>query len=276
MPKSSSVSKTKWLEVSRSEESVTLDVGALCQHASAAEESPIDEYYDHAKALLLRSVDPSFSGEQALMRLLLLGAVSLTENYFRRVLAGLVVSCPVAREHASSSMLALGAVYYYPSDAIGYALIEGSSMSGSKEVKAQTRNVCGIDLNSNASVDQALRDFDKVCHLRHAAVHSYGELGARNVREMGMSLTDRHRLHLTPLTYQSITAVCHNAVRAYNRAVYTKTIDRWLGRDVLTGEWHRDKEFFAPVYRLFYSQIDKLGYSTPYWAHRELVQAVLS
>lgn len=260
--------------VNRPEETVAWSVDALCTTCTTAAASPIDEYYTLARELLTRSARPEIMGDQMLMRLLLLELVSGAELYFRRVLSSLVLLCPVTRAIASQKTLPLGAAYYYDAESVALGLFEHTSLSGQEELKKQTKQIADLDIKPTSSEGVALADFEKVCHLRHAAVHARGELGSRNLAEIGIKATGRRRLQLDPIGFQSVTAKTHNAVRAYNRFLFTCTARRWVERKVLKGVWTEDKHLFEPLFRLFYSTEDGVGESTPRAAYDRVWKAL--
>jgi len=268
------VSRTPWLEVNKSEEAVRLDISQLCSPGVFVELSPIDEYYSNSLLLLLRSGESSFS-EQWMLRLLLLGQVSVTETYFRRILSGLLNVCPVVRRTASAETVALGAVFYYKSEDLGYGLIENASMSGVKEIKSQTQKVAGVAIPNNSSISAAIEAFDKVCHLRHATVHFHGELSSRNARELGIEPSESRAVWLTPITFQAIVGTCHNAVRAYNRFMFERVLERWTGEGLLQSDWNEDRKLFRPLHKLFYSNRDGVGIRRPYSAYLQFRARVL-
>jgi hypothetical protein len=270
------VSDRKWLEVNRTEEAVSLNLLALCGQRVIPATSPIDEYYVNSRILLLKSSSLAMSADQTMLQLLVLGQLSTTENYFRRLLANLVLACPVASRSACTQSVSFGSIAYYRRSELGYALLENNSLSSASEIKSQTGKLTGIQIPNNSSLSEALESFDKICHIRHAAVHSSGELNARNTREMGMTPAYSLRLSLTPLGIQGVVGTCHNVVRAYNRFLYEKTLDRWIGGDVLLGDWSSDRARFSALYKLFYSTVDKVGYQRPHLAYREMRARCLS
>jgi hypothetical protein len=242
--------------VNRSEETIALDLGALFQPLTPVEQSPIDEYYAHARALLLAVSRPEIEQDDMLMRLLVLELVSTAELYFRRILSGVISVCPLIAMVASKRPLLLGAIDYYKRTALGYALLDGVSLSGEGDVKRQTTNITGIEIKQNSSVHEALRDFEKVCQLRHVIVHAKGEAGAKNVSDLKISVARQSHLKIGALSFQPLVVVTHNAVRAYNAFMFESILRSWLGSNNLSGNWHSDRRRFLPLFRLFYSETD--------------------
>lgn len=249
------MSDVSLLTLSKGEESVKLDLATLCVQAERSTLSPIDEYYAHAKELLVLSL----SADELLLRLLLLELVSTAEMYFRQVLASLPRMCPVSKECASKAHLALGAMTYYHEDWLPLGLLEHQSLSGKGEVKKATFHLTGIAVPENGSVSKALEDFERICQLRHAIVHARGNLWFKNASDLGLPLDPQLQVRLNAMGFQTLVAQCHNAVRAFNAYIAEKILGNWIGKRVLSGSWRTDKARFAAYHALFASKEDGVG-----------------
>jgi hypothetical protein len=232
-----------WPSVNKSEETIALDLGALFHPLQVTTSSPIDEYYDHARELLLSVGRPEIEHNDMIMRLLVLELVSTAELYFRRVLSGVITICPLIAAAAAKRPLLLGAISYYKKPALGYALLDGVSLSGEGDVKRQTFNITGIDIKQNSSAHEALRDFERVCQLRHVIVHAKGEVGAKNVADLGVSVAVQSSLKISALSFQPLVVVTHNAVRAYNAFMFESILRSWLSSKYLSGVWKPTRRY---------------------------------
>jgi hypothetical protein len=264
-----------WLQVCENESAVSLTVGACCADVTYATASPIDDYYSYVEHLLTLGDAAALQGSETLGRLLLLGLVSGVEAYFRAVLAGALRVCPVSRANAADHMIPFGAIDYYGVDEIELGLFDAASLAGADEIKKGTKKLLGIDVHASSSVDVALREFDKVCHLRHAAVHARGTLGRGNASALGFASDEgRRSLKLDlPALHQAGT-VCHSTVRAYNRFLYEKLVRRWRKDGLFAGSWDADGSAFQPLFELFRSKRDAVGPKSAYSAYRSLVVAL--
>lgn len=249
------------IEINRVEENIPLDIDSLCMMPKPAKASPIDDYYKHTETLLQKSIHPEIRDDATFIRLILLGIVSATEFYFRSVLAGTIQICPLCRACASNHTLSLGAVDYYKMEELGFALLQNMSLSGYKEINKQTNKITGLNIKNKSPLDAALLLFDQVCHLRHAAVHSRGELNAQNVANLGLDYNKQRCLNLNFIGLQKMLAVCHAVVRAYNRFLFAAILERWLDprQNILNGEWDHDQVRFDPLFILFHSEVDSKG-----------------
>jgi hypothetical protein len=269
-------SAEKWSRVCELEKSVVLDPKSLCtQLAGEAARSPIDNFYQNIASLIPLGTAEALQANQAFGKVLLLGIVAATEHYFRACLAGLLHVCPIAHQHSASLSLSFGAIDYYAPRDLGLALLEHVSLATAGEVQKQAQRLVGIDASKNLSTRAALDEYEKLCQLRHAAVHSVGHLGHQNLRDLGVVLTSgRLGLKVEYSGFQIAADVCQNVVRSYNRFVFRQTVEKWIGRKVIRGTWLEDRERFSPLYRLFYSAHDAEGPSIAFSAYRDLLPAL--
>lgn len=252
----------------KAEETTALDLRTIFSPTPPARVSPIDEYYESAQDLLRRVADPRISADQLIMRLLVLDLVAAAEVYFRRVLSRALIACPYVRRTAQRQMLALGAIPYYGTDNLGYALLENTSFSTQGAVKKQTNNLTGFDIKMGSSVFSALADFDVVCQLRHCLIHARGEAGAQNLMELGLEFASPCRIVLTTFTFQALVVKTHNAVRAYNTFLYRAMLDNWVAKRRLKNDWTQDKEPFSHLYSLFVSRTDAVASKNAWIAYQ--------
>lgn len=270
------MSEPSWLNVCEPEVAAALSGDAFSGPLEQLQSSPLDDYYGYVEHLLTLGHSAALAASPALGRLLLLGLVGAAEAYFRSVITGVLRLCPVCRANAADQLIPFGAIDYYGSSEVEYGLFDASSLAGAAEIRKRTQNLLGITVKDGSSTAAALAEFDKVCHLRHAAVHARGTLGRGNAAALGLgSSYGRRTLAVTFGNLQDAGLVCHSAVRAYNRFLYQAVVGRWVGQSVLSGTWASDKDRFAPLFELFRSKKDGVGPVNAYQAYRSLAAAVL-
>jgi hypothetical protein len=265
------VPEAAWLQVCEPEEASVLSTGDFCSDTIAPGGSPIDDYYEYVEHLLTLGDEVALQASPTLGRLLVLGLVSGVELYFRAILAGLLRCCPICRAHASDQLIPFGTLDYYGSDDVEWGLFDAMSLAGAREIRTRTQKLLAIEIRAGTSISAALDEFDKVCHLRHAAVHSRGTLSRGNAVALGIG-RDAGRRTLTislPALHQA-AAACHSVVRAYDRFLFEQTLHRWFGTEMLTGEWESDRRIFKPLFDLVYSRRDALAPSSAYNCYRKL------
>ncbi len=219
--------------------------------------SPIDAYYDFAERLLRLGTPEGLDNDDLLGRLLLLGLVSGVEGYLRSVLTGLLRLCPICRGVAAEIPIPLGAFDYYSATELEYGLLDRSSLASEREVRSWVKKLWDIDTSESTTVTAALKEFDKVCHLRHSSVHAQGQLGSMSARSLGLAAgSGRQVIHVTFAGLQAAGGVCHTFVRAFNLWSWERAAERWHGKTVLCGLWRDDKSIFSSLMGLFWSVRD--------------------
>ena len=270
------MSEPNWTEICECESAGEVVAQDYCRQATAPEQSPIDDYYTYVEDLLLLGDAKKLESTDTLGRLLLLGLVTGVELYFRSILAGVIRVCPVSRRIAADQLVPFGAVDFYGPAAVEWALFDTYSLAGADEIRTRTRKLLGIELQrANSSIEAAMNEFDKLCHFRHAAVHARGTLGRGNAVALGLAEVGANTaVHLTLPTLHAAGVACHSVVRAYNRFVFRKLVERWIGESVLGGTWTSDKARFTELFRLFRSRIDKTGPTNAYHAYRAVARSL--
>lgn len=272
------MSKLKeWIQISQPEGVISLDIQDFCKIGARTSSSPIDHYYQYVSQLLPLGTEQGLKDNEILGRLLVLGLVSGVELYFRSILTRIIQICPICRdEYASDQLLSLGALHYYGIDNIGYGLLEGASLSSAGELKKRTNRLLGLKWQKDSSVDSAMTEFEKVCQLRHAAVHAQGQIGQSNARNLKLGKSgEPHALSINLKQLHQAAGICHNSVRAYNKFLYQELIERWIGRFILKGTWSNDEKLFAPLFTLFYSKEDLVGTKTARENYEALLPAIV-
>src|SRR5690606_6198248 len=87
------------------------DIANYISNCTSAK-SPIDEFYTD-RNLLLSAITPSYAAASpAVTPLILVGMISLTENYFRGILAGALCLCPMAKQKSANKTLNLATAWF--------------------------------------------------------------------------------------------------------------------------------------------------------------------
>ncbi|WP_127508650.1 hypothetical protein [Actinoplanes solisilvae] len=159
---------------------------------------------------------------------------------------------------SDASQVTLFAARRYENDFLALTVLEGSSLADAGEIKKRTKSMLGIDINKpGSSLEEALNEFSKACHFRHAVAHAAGVLSARNLLALGVDPPDDpQQFSMTVAGIQEISAICETVVRTYNRDVFQRLVGGWLGDGRLNGSWDTDRIIFEPLFNLFYSVLD--------------------
>lgn len=270
MPKSTLESDPdRWESVCKSESTVVLAIESICERSKPLSQNPIDAFLASSTELVKIAQPPLFRDTPVLGRMLLLAHISAVELYFRSVFAQVVEACPLCKKTADGQMIALGATRYYRHNSLGMGVLEEKSFASSKVIKSVTSTLVPSNIDEGSSVGVALRQYESLCNLRHAIVHSYGYLNAKNAIALGVDLNLRERvINVTLKTYQEAALVCRSVVRSYNRFLYKELVANWKNRKIFHGEWKKDKAQFERLFSIFYSKHDDEKPRRAYDAYR--------
>ncbi|WP_125690820.1 hypothetical protein [Amycolatopsis sp. WAC 04169] len=205
-----------------------------------------------------------------------MGLVAGVESYIRSILLGITITCPLSRELVADQMIAVGSIDYYGVKHVNLALFEGASFAGDTEIIKKTKQLTGVTWAPLSSVDVALKAFDRICHMRHAAIHAQGALNRGNARALGVSASNGQKLNIVIelAELHHVARVCIDFVRAYNLEIYRGIVQKWLSAKVLSGVWKNDKAFYKSLFDLFYSKHDGTGPDTAYRSYRLLLPSL--
>lgn len=244
-------------EVCAAEISLSVRSTDYCSTSVDSSASCIDDYYAYVEGVLKLGTPEALDSSPVLGKLMLLGLVTGVERYIRAVLAGTVRLCPVSRSHAANQQVAFGSFDFYGPDSHEWALFDSSSLAGHDEIRSRTEKMLGLNARTDSSLTSALTEFDKLCHLRHASVHTRGVLGRGNIIALGLDSQNTNlQVDLDFAQVQNAGLACHNTVRAFNRFIYESVIQRWISQKILSGDWSADRTLFRQFYNLMYSKID--------------------
>jgi len=233
----------------------------LEESASTSVPSPIDEFYNkHAGLTALGGfIGNALRADLApvLADQLLLGYVSATELYFRRLLAATAQICPEVRDNVRDVEIAFGAVDFYPKDGIEYSLTEKITLTEEGKVKSLLVGRFGVSVNGTSSLSRAISQFEKLCHLRHALVHSSGVVNSRNAKSLGHQASRSNcRVSMGENQLQLAAGVCMDLVRSANEEVARHVLWSWVVAGHLRGSKARDRTRLARFRQVFVSTTD--------------------
>lgn len=244
------------------EASSLLDV-TLCLEPVAVEKlAPYDRFDETIRSLVIRAwgtrVDvgngETKDNDPELVRLLLLGLVSGTENYFRQVLSRLLTTCPESQRICASTEIKFSAARYHQQTHIASSLLDESVFSSSENIETETKRLTGISPSASGSVKQALAEYHKVCIIRHATVHSHGYIGAKNITDLRVKSQQKLAVSVSVKSFESIAEICVNLVRAYNSHMWRAVVGRLENSDFLVFDGSdSDRVLFKDLQAIFWS-----------------------
>ncbi len=119
------------------------------------------------------------------------------------------------------------------------------------------RELIGIKGNIPADLDTAIKDYVRVCNLRHCSVHRFGKLGVSNAISLGLS---EHKtllekpLKLNYVALQNTIAISTCLVKTLNNYLFNELLSR-VPASSWTGQYRKDRPIFISYYNLFSDKV---------------------
>lgn len=220
------------------------DVNTLVSPIQGPSKSPIDDFYASTSATLTR-IDPNFLttyGED-IAGLLFVGLISSTENYFRDILGLILSICPIAQSHSADEKIQLGSLLWAEDLLQNRAAFEFLPFSSADNVRKAVSKFCKHTIKSNGTFDLMLMEYDKLCEIRHAIVHSAHILAGKNALKLSLrksSLALKVRIRYPEL--QASGGVCTALVQAANNELFEAMVTRWARDWRNLPSWEPSKE----------------------------------
>jgi hypothetical protein len=217
-----------------------------------SKESPIDEFLTRLLAINRLAPQPtSFDPFQG--QLVLLGVIAAVESYFRTLFRRLIAFDPVCQEAVEARDVSYGAAIHLTRDMLPEAMLERISFVSAANIAGALRELIGVKGNLPSDLDTAIKDYVRVCQLRHCAVHRFGKLGVGNAISLGLAghktLLEKP-LKLDYVALQNTIAISTCLVKTLNDFLFNELLSRVPGPR-WTGQYIRDKSLFLSYYKLF-------------------------
>lgn len=220
--------------------------------------SSIDCFYNDRNDLIRAMTPTSIAAHPHLSSLSLVGLVSVTENYFRSILAEIIRICPIAKEKSAERPLNLASVWF------GYSKVERGafeniSFSNADEIKKNLKKISDLDIDKVADLKSPLKAFAELCELRHAIVHCAGHLTGKNAIKLHLSQSrNAMKVKINFDQFQEAAGVCTSLVQAINHELFDQMINRWAYKWPQTAAYRTEGKFglFKMIWLTFLSEID--------------------
>ncbi|WP_240674683.1 hypothetical protein [Burkholderia stabilis] len=197
-------------------------------------------------------------------QLVLLGVIAAVESYFRALFRRLIEIDPQSQESVHLREVSYGAALHLPKAMLPEAMLERISFTSKKSIVDGMKELIGVKGEISASLDAAIVDYVRVCHLRHCAVHRFGKLGTSNAIALGLATHKELLEKPLSLTYpalQSAIAISTGLVRNVNNFLFNAVLSR-VEVSQWTGRFRNDRKLFSKYYALFSDTVSSYG-ATP-------------
>ena len=243
------------------------DVNSLVCAAPTAPRSAIDSFYAATNVTLTR-VDPNYFAQYGddFAGLLLVGLISSTENYYRDIIGFILDVCPSSRAWAADEKVQLGSLLWARGALQNRSALEFMAFSSADNIKKTLNCFTNYVVKQHGDFNKLLNEYDKLCELRHAAVHSGHIVAGKNAIKLGLRPTsDPLRVKLGYAEIQSAGSICTALVQAANNELYEEMIKRWATEWRSLPSWDAlvEAQTLEVIHKAFYSDRDSINGSIP-------------
>lgn len=231
------------------------DAAVSTHRHTGAYRSAIDVAFDSLLVVTQVAVneEPSWNTQHGLI--LSSSAVAAAEDYFRSILTDVVTICPVCMTRVQPLETRMEFVFSGSvADAVR-GMLDGESFSSKSNVIKWSKRIAGVDLNNQRSLEVALAEFERACHIRHAAIHAGGYVSTRNAVELGVPPGSWIAFD-SPAAIHEIVSVITACLRSYNQLLFESILTGWLRDGLLLGDWTLDRDRWTQLWRAFRSEGD--------------------
>lgn len=231
------------------------DAAFLADRNTNGYRSPIDVAFESLLVVtqLAVSLSQAWSTQHGLI--LSSSAVSAAEDYFRSILTEMVTVCPCCEERVQPLETRMEYVFSGSVPDAVRGMLDGQSFSSKSNVVSWSKKIAGVEIKSVRSLDVLLDEFERICHIRHAAVHSGGYVSNRGAAALGVP-SGTWISFASPVAIHEIVGVTAATIRAYNQVLFESVLSEWLSAGTILGNWATDKDTFSGLWRAFRSEGD--------------------
>ena len=159
--------------------------------------------------------------------LLLVGLISESENYLRDVISRILSICPISRKAASSKTLSYGSVFWAGAKTTGRAIFDHQSLADRKSIK-EALGLLGYTIREGSALEGPMNEFDKLCELRHAIVHTSRIISGKNATTLELSpCSDGFRVEVDSAKLENAALVASAFVYTVNSELFAHLSKRW-------------------------------------------------
>lgn len=221
--------------------------------------SPIDRFYEGMDALL-QTATPSFLASHRILGPTFLGGVmAASEEFLRAIIGGVVRVCSVAQVCAADRQIQLGSAIWHGQDVVGRGALEGASLAGKANVTKTVKEFVDYKLTATDQCWSVLDQYERLCQIRHAAIHSGLVMPGKNAVKLGVKpVQGVGELYVGFDELQEAAAICSALVATLNADLFAVVAERWATTWPASSGWTAEikRHSWNATWDLFYSSVD--------------------
>ena len=236
------------------------DINIFVKSTMPTTDNAIDTFYKSTLEIL--TLQPSFftSYGPGVTSSIFISLISATENYFRDILGFSLSICVISQAHAADEKVQLGSLLWAGNHLHNRSAFEFMAFSSADNITKTLNKFVDFSVPRESSWGKMLKEYDKLCELRHAIVHSGNIVAGKNAIKLSLSKSiGTAYVNVDYTTLQSAGAVCTRLVQAANNDLFELMVSRWAETWRAHASWDASTEraLFDTVKTYFTSERDR-------------------
>lgn len=235
--------------------------------------SPIDEFLTRLHAINKLAPQP-FNFDPFQGQLVLLGVIAAAESFFRTLFRRLIAIDSICQESVNKRDVSYGAAIHLEREMLPEAILERISFISRDNISSAIKDLLAVKGELPPDMETAIKDYVRVCQLRHCAVHRFGKLGVSNAISLGLS---EHKtllekpLKLDYVALQNAIAISTGLVKTLNNFLFNEMLSR-LPAASWTNRYGTDRALFISYYKLFSDKVSTSRSAQPSKIYRQFMK----
>lgn len=187
-----------------------------------------------------------------LNNLVFLGYMSAVESYLRCLTRQLIWADEFTAESMQDVKITFGAARHATPGLLPEVLMEDMTFITLDSVKDLLVKMIGVGLGS---IHDLIKEYDRICQLRHCIVHRFGRLGSKNAAKLGFgthgTLIER-KIKIRSSQLEALAFNLLNFVKEMNNHIYAGVMKRSAAQS-LVWQWDEQADLaeFERLYTVF-------------------------
>ena len=208
---------------------VTPNVNLFVEEIVFDDQNAIDTFYA-VTSNINSKCNPDFitANGNVIVGLMLVGLISATENYFRDILGYILSVCPHSQTKSVEQKIQLGSLLWGSGSVHNKTAFEFMAFSNAKNLFDTFNSFLDHRVEQHGAWKSWLNEYDKLCELRHAIVHSGNIIAGKNAIKLGLKKNKKTlRVKIDYANLQNASLICTSMVQSANVELFAMLVKRW-------------------------------------------------
>lgn len=244
------------------------NIQSFVTNITISNSSAIDKFYEATKDIIILPTTFFSTYSRSVTGPLFVGIISATENYFRDILGYLLTICPISQQASAEAKVQLGSLLWANASIHNRAAFEYMAFSSGENISKTINSYLKYPIGQNSTTAVMLKEYDKLCELRHAVVHSGSIIAGKNAIKLFLRKSNSENgVNIDYAALQLAAEVCTALVQSANNELFEMLVDRWADHWRRLNSWSytsaEERKILKNIWDAFYSARDGVNGTIP-------------